>query len=181
MGLPNNIILIGFMGSGKTSTGKELGKLLEYNFWDMDQWIEEKNKKNISNIFTEKGEEYFRSQESEAVDWLKGKQRIIASTGGGSWVNQANREKLLKLGWCVWLKVSAEKALERIGMNLSQRPVLAQSKKPLIEINNILSFRNQFYSLAHTSVATDKKKPKEVALEILKILKEDQPFDLPSL
>src|ERR1019366_1329407 len=107
------------------------------------------------------GEQFFRSQESEAVDWLANKDRIIASTGGGAWLDPLNREKLLKLGWCVWLKVSAENSLERIGMNLPQRPVLAQSKNPLIEINNILLIRNPSYSLAHACITTDRKKPKE--------------------
>ena len=166
------------MGSGKTSTGKELAKLLKLNFWDMDQWIEEKNKKSISNIFTEKGEEFFRLEETEAIDWLKNKESLIISTGGGVWVNQENRKKLLKLGWCLWLKVSPEKVLERIGLNLSQRPVLAQSKNPLIEIKNILSIRNPIYSLAHASIATDGKMPKDIALEIINSLQKDHPFDL---
>ncbi len=169
------------MGSGKTSTGKELAKLLKYNFLDMDQWIEEKNKKSVSKIFSDNGEEFFRSQEKEAVDWLKNKEKTIVSTGGGSWLDQANREILLKLGWCIWLKVSAEKALERIGLNLSQRPVLVQSKNSLMEIKNILLIRTPLYSLAHASVPTDDKKPKEIALEIIKVLQEDHSFDLPSL
>ncbi len=181
MGFSNNIILIGFMGSGKTSTGKELAKLLKYNFWDMDQWIEEKNNKKVSEIFRERGEEYFRSQEREAVGWLKNKDHYIVSVGGGTWIDQENREKLLRLGRCIWLMVSPEKVLERIGSHLSQRPILAQAENPLREINNILSARIPFYSLAHLSFTTDEKKPKEIALEIVEALKEDNFFDLPTV
>ena|SRR5579872_1299830 len=181
MSLPNNIILIGFMGSGKTSTGKELSKLLGYNFWDMDQWIEGKIGKKVSKIFEENGEEYFRTQEAEAVNWLKNKKFLVISTGGGCWINQVNREKLKKIGWCVWLKISPEKALERIGTHLSQRPLLARSKKPLMEIKKIFSMRNPFYSLADVSFVTDDKRPKEIALEIIKALQEDHPIDLPPM
>jgi shikimate kinase len=181
MDFSNNIILIGFMGSGKTSTGKELAKLLKYNFWDMDQWIEGKNNKKVSEIFGEKGEGYFRSQEREAVDWLKNKDHYIVSVGGGTWIDQENREKLLRLGRCIWLIVSPEKVLERIGSHLSQRPILAQAKNPLREVNKILSTRTSFYSLAHLSFTTDEKKPKEIALEIVEVLKEDNFFDLPAV
>jgi shikimate kinase len=181
MSLPNNIILTGFMGAGKTSTGKELARILNYHFWDMDQWIEEKNGKNVSEIFSKNGEKYFRSQEMESINWLKEKVSYVVSTGGGSWINQENRDKLLKMGWCVWLKVSPEKVLERIGAHLSQRPILAKSKNPLNEINEILSTRNPIYALAHTSFNTNEKKPREIALEIFKAFKEDRPFDLRSL
>jgi shikimate kinase len=178
MNLPNNVILIGFMGAGKTSTGKELARLLGYNFWDMDEWIEEKNGKKVAKIFEEKGEEYFRSQEKNAVAWLKSKKQYIVSTGGGTWVSEENRNRLLKMGWCIWLKVSAENVLRRVGTQSSQRPVLAKSNNLLRKINEILSERNPLYSQAHASFDTNQKKPKEMALEIIKVLKEDNPFDL---
>jgi shikimate kinase len=181
MKLPPNIILVGFMGSGKTSTGKEIANLLNFSFLDTDNIIEEKNKKKVSDIFTEKGENYFRFQEKEVIDFLKNKKHSVISTGGGIWISEENRKILLKMGWCVWLKISAEKAFERIKSNLLQRPLISHTLNPMKKIEEMLSERIPLYSLAHISFETDKKSPREVALEIVKVLKEDKPFDLSEL
>src|SRR5690242_11260671 len=112
MNLPSNVILVGFMGAGKTSTGKELARLLDFEFLDMDQLIEEKNKMKIPEIFEKKGEGYFREQEKEIVEFLKSRRNCVVSTGGGVWMDRTNRENLMAIGFCVWLIVSAEKVLE---------------------------------------------------------------------
>lgn len=166
-----NVILIGFMGSGKTSTGKELAQLLRFGFWDIDQWIEERMSKKIHELFRDEGELYFREKEKEAIQWFKGKKRFVVSTGGGIWINENNRKLLLERGLCVWLKVSPRQALDRIAHNLSQRPLLASEIDPLKTINKLMEERKDFYSQAHTSINTDGKQPKEVALEIVKKLK----------
>src|SRR6185295_14740375 len=141
MNLPSNVILVGFMGSGKTSTGKELARLLGFDFLDMDQLIEEKNKMKIPEIFEKKGEGFFRTQEKETVEWLKSKRNCVVSTGGGVWTDQVNRENLMMIGFCVWLKVSAAKALERIGSNITQRPLLSESQDPLVAAEKMLKER----------------------------------------
>lgn len=179
MGLPPNIILVGFMGSGKTSTGKELANILGFQFLDMDQLIEEKTDKKIKTIFEEKGEPFFRNQEKEVIDQIRSKKHCIISTGGGAWINQENRELLLTLGWCVWLKVSAEKAWKRVSPHLLQRPLLTGHNASLKRLSDMLNTRDPLYSLAHHSFDTDEKNPKEAALEIFRVLKEEQPFDLP--
>lgn len=181
MTLPTNIILIGFMGSGKTVTGKELSKMLRFRFWDMDQWIEEKTGEKIHVLFEKKGEKFFREQENEAVEWLAGQKDYVASTGGGAWLSQANRERLLTLGWCVWLKVTPEEAWKRVGPNLRQRPLLSRSVDPLEEIRSLLSRREPSYALAQAHFDTTGKSPAEVALEIFESLKKSRPFDLPQL
>ncbi len=165
-----NVILIGFMGSGKTSTGKELAPLLQYGFWDIDQWIEEKMKKKIHELFHDEGELFFREKEKEAIHWFDGKKKYVISTGGGIWINEENRKQLLDKGLCVWLKVSPQQALNRIVHSLSQRPLLAREPDPLKVIEKMMEERNVFYSQAHISINTDGKQPKEVALEIQKIL-----------
>jgi shikimate kinase len=181
MGLPANIILIGFMGSGKTSTGKELSHILGFQFLDMDQLIEEKSDKKIKTIFEENGEVFFRNLEKEVIGQLRSKKNFVISSGGGAWIDQENREVLLQLGWCVWLKVSAEKAWKRVSPHSLQRPLLAGQNVSLKKLEEMLNTRNPVYSLAHRSFDTDEKSPKEIALEILKILKEEQPFDLSAL
>jgi shikimate kinase len=169
--IPTNVVLVGFMGSGKTTTGKELSKLLDYHFFDMDEWIEEKNGMKTWKIFSEKGEDYFRSQESEAILGLMAKTGYVISAGGGVWLKDANRKILTGLGMCIWLKVSPQEAWERISSNLEQRPLLNTSKDPFGQLENILEKRSPVYSLAPLSVDTKGKKPKDVALEIFGLLK----------
>lgn len=178
MSLPPNIILLGFMGSGKTTSGKELSKLTGFTFVDTDNWIEEKSKKKVAKIFAEEGELFFRRQEKEAVEWLEEGKHHIVSTGGGIWMDKENREKLLGIGWCVWLKVTALTALKRVENNLSQRPLLAQARDPQRTIEELLAAREPFYSLAHAFFETDGKTPGEVALEIFQYIKREPPFDL---
>jgi shikimate kinase len=172
-----NIILVGFMGSGKTSTGKEISKILGLRFWDMDKWIEKKNKEKIIKIFQKKGESFFRQQERKAVLWLSRQKNYVVSTGGGTWLQKKNREKLLESGWCVWLKVSAGDVWKRVGAHLEKRPLLSRSKDPKQKIRSLLSERNPHYALAHASVDTTEKNPRQVAVEVVKVFKKMKPFD----
>jgi shikimate kinase len=169
----SNIILLGFMGSGKSSTGRELATILNYEFVDMDQWIEMKNGKSISEIFSTMGEVYFRQEEKGAIEVIKQKRNQVISTGGGVWINDSNRIILLNSGWCVWLKVSAKQALKRVESNLSQRPLLASSRDPFAKIESLLKARNPIYSLSHSTIETDEKTPMEVALEIVELFKKN--------
>lgn len=171
---PPVIILTGFMGAGKTSTGKDLAKLLHFDFLDTDHWIEEKNKKSITRIFKENGDNFFRLEEKKVIGWIRNHDKSVISIGGGLWMDEENRNQLLSLGWCVWLKVSAETAWKRVKMNLEQRPLLAQAKDPLAEIKEMMEKRNPIYQLAHSSFSTDDKDSKQVASEIFKILNEIQ-------
>lgn len=181
MPLPPNIILIGFMGSGKTETGKIVSKILGFRFWDMDQWIEKKNDEKIPDIFQKRGELFFRRQENKAVLWLSDKKKYVASTGGGAWLPEVNRKKLLQTGCCVWLKVSPEEIWRRVGKHLQQRPLLSKSKNPRQAIKTLVEERNPYYSLAHACIETTGKPPQQVALEIVKVFKKYRPFDLPKL
>jgi shikimate kinase len=178
MKFPSVIILIGFMGAGKTSTGKDLAKLLSFDFFDTDHWIEEKNKKNITQIFKENGENFFRLEEKKVICWIRNQVKSVISVGGGLWMDEENRDQLLSLGWCVWLKVSPEMAWKRVKIHLEQRPLLAQAKDPLAEIKSMMKKRDPIYQLAHSCFLTDDKDSKQVANEILKLLKRDSIIDL---
>jgi shikimate kinase len=173
-----NIILIGFMGSGKTSIGRIISKLLGMHFWDMDEWVEKKNKEKISLIFKKKGERFFRKEEAEAVSWLRHQQKFVASTGGGAWLQRTNRKRLLKSGWCIWLKVSPEDVWKRISSCINQRPILSDAKNPKQKIKALLRIRNPKYAMAHISFDTTGKTPKKVALEIVRVFKNKKPFSL---
>ncbi|HTA76689.1 MAG TPA: shikimate kinase [bacterium] len=178
MKFPPVIVLVGFMGSGKTSTGKELAKALHFDFLDTDHWIEEKNKKTIAQIFEQDGEAFFRSEEKKALDWIRGQQKIVVSTGGGLWINEENRARLLSLGWCVWLRVSAHMAWKRVEPNAGQRPLLEKMVNPLDDLGRMIEKRNPIYELAHSSFYTDGKNAKQVSSEIVEVLKTDHLMDL---
>ncbi len=181
MKLSPNIILLGFMGSGKTTTGRELAQLIHFHYWDMDHWIEEKNNKSVSEIFETMGERYFRNEELKALDWARLRNYHVLSLGGGAWLNPNMREAFLKLGWCVWLKVSPEQSYKRVESHLFKRPLLAKEENPKEYMRRLLQQREALYALAHESIDTDQKTPKEVAMELLKSFSKVKPFDLPSL
>ncbi|MBR6307031.1 MAG: shikimate kinase [Lachnospiraceae bacterium] len=111
----NNIILIGFMGSGKTTIGKILANDLSLEYFDIDEFIEENTKMSIPEIFKKAGESWFRDQESFALSCLTdGSNRLIA-TGGGIVEREDNLEVLKNGGTVVYLKASPDKLWTRAG------------------------------------------------------------------
>jgi shikimate kinase len=181
MGLSPNVILVGFMGSGKTSTGLALAGRLGFRFVDMDGIIEEREGMTVSGVFHSRGEPYFREKERALVEEVARGSRQVVATGGGAWMNETNRQCLMKNGWCVWLKVSSQQAWERIRKNIEDRPLLASSDNPLKTIGELLGAREPSYASTHDRVETDGLTPEAVAELILIRLREVRPFDLPEL
>jgi len=153
---PKNIILIGFMGSGKSSIGRELEHVLGYPVIDTDALIVKRAGKPIRRIFEEDGEEAFRDIESvvlRELDALKPSRRIIA-TGGGVVVRPENREVLRQLGFVVWLVVSVEEIIKRSGKN-RDRPLLNNDDQQGT-ISHLLDERIEPYrQTAHQELETD--------------------------
>lgn len=162
----DNIILIGFMGSGKTSVGKQLAKKLKYTFCDTDQIIEKECKMSISNIFATEGEEYFRKLETYTIESLIGKlEASVLSVGGGLPMSEGNPELLRRLGYVVYLKASKETILKRLSGDTT-RPLLAGSNASE-KVDNLLKVRAPIYeAAAHIQVVTDDKMPEEIIKEI---------------
>lgn len=179
--LPANVVLVGFMGSGKTSTGRCLARSLGYRFADMDAILEEREGMPVVEVFRRKGETYFRGKESDLVSELAAGDRQVIATGGGAWMDEANRARLLRAGWCVWMKVSADQAWERVRPNLEERPLLAASADPLATLRRMLAAREPAYALAPAAVDTDGASPETVADRLLERMNKDLPFDLPPL
>lgn len=148
-----NIVLIGFMGSGKTVVGRLVADKLGYKFIDTDKIIEERIGKTISDIFNDEGERYFREIESNIVKELSELSGHVISTGGGIVVNQDNLTCLKSGGFTVWLKAAPESIYRRV-VSESHRPLL-NVKDPLNEIKRLLSHRERLYSEADISVETD--------------------------
>jgi shikimate kinase len=129
--LDKNIVLIGMPGCGKTTVGKLLAEKLETEFVDVDEFIEKKVGKTISEIF-ENGEEYFRRLEEQAVSELSVKKSIVISTGGGVIKNYSNIELLHKNGVIIFIDRAIEKIDEAI--EIGNRPLLKSSSSNLKQL-----------------------------------------------
>ena len=140
-----NIVLIGFMGSGKTTLGLKLSYLLRMPVEDTDKMIERQEGRSISEIFADDGEAYFRELETEVLRKCGSrKYEYILSVGGGTPVNPVNRPLLHQCGTVVYLRVSPEVVYERL-KNDTTRPLL-QCEDPLGRIRELLAVRDKIYT-----------------------------------
>lgn len=165
---PKNIVLIGFMGCGKSTVGRSLHQRLGYELTDMDHQIEQAMGKKISEIFKEEGEKAFRDFETlQLVEIAKDTdRRHIVSTGGGVIVRKDNRALLRQLGYVVWLDAPFETILERTSRN-QDRPLLNQGNAAA-KVASLLTEREPWYrDTAHLKVDTAGLDSDEIATGIL--------------
>ena len=167
-----NIVLVGFMGTGKTSTGKVLAQRLGKAFIDMDSRIEEEQGTTIPEIFETKGEAHFRQLEKELVKKISQRANAVVSTGGGTIKDPENVELLKKSGLIVCLTASPEVILERTERK-GERPVLdgADEGDRLAAVKKLLAEREQFYRQADYFIDTGELSPLQVAERIVHTLK----------
>jgi shikimate kinase len=170
---PSNIVLIGFMGSGKTTVGKELAGLLNFQFLDTDSRIEARLGRKIPWIFKHKGEKFFREQEKKVIAEACHLKGYVVSAGGGAWMDEINRKRLQDMGLCIWLKVSLADSWKRLKGNLKKRPILSNSNDPKSVMKNLWTGRRRLYSLAHVSIDTGDRPPRDVALRIQEMISGD--------
>ncbi|MGO9379336.1 MAG: shikimate kinase [Dissulfurispiraceae bacterium] len=165
MGMVKNIVLTGFMGTGKTEVGRVLAQRLGYVLIDVDEEIEKEQKIKIADIFSRYGELSFRDIESIMIKKLAQLNRVVISTGGGAVLRQENIDCLRAKGIIVYLTASAETIFDRTkGSN--DRPLLLVDD-PLGKIKELLAFRQPFYQKSDVAVDTEGKTPVEVAEEII--------------
>jgi shikimate kinase len=168
------IVLIGYMGSGKSTVGKLLADRLNLNFIDLDNYIEGKLKTKIAGIFKEKGEIYFRKKEHQYImEILEKKQDLVIATGGGTPCYSGNMQAMLeKSNRVVYLMVSVSELSERLFKEKHQRPLIAHlSKHELPEfIGKHLLERSLFYSSANHTVICEKKSLQQIVREIEDLL-----------
>jgi shikimate kinase len=160
-----NLALIGFMGTGKSSVGRALADQLNFQFVDTDELIETRAGKTITQIFAENGEASFRDLEKCVVTDLKDQQKIVISTGGGLATNPENLESLKVHSLVVCLWASPEGIWERV-RNQTHRPLL-QTPDPLAKIRDLLTKREPFYKQADVLVNTERRSIKEVVQHVL--------------
>lgn len=152
------IFLIGFMGSGKTHWGLQLSKKLDLPFFDLDSVIVKKEGATVADIFSEKGEEYFRTREMETLEAITTEQeRFILSCGGGTPCFFNNIEFMKKHGKVVWLNTSVDVLLQRLGKDRSSRPLLAGVSDEELRRHIIrkLSERRMYYQQADVAVSEE--------------------------
>lgn len=162
------IILVGFMGSGKTVVGKKLSEKLKLKFVDMDEEIERESNSSIESIFEKKGEEHFREKESKLLKALLSKENIVISTGGGIIKEKKNHELLKKEKYVIFLDANEQTIINNVSYDLSKRPLLKNSSNLYETINNLLSQRYKKYNdIANIKVNVNNKNVDEVVSQIL--------------
>ena len=139
-----NIYLIGLMGAGKTTIGRQLARSLKMPFYDSDKAIEEHTGVDIPTIFEFEGEQGFRQRERKMIRQLTELKGIVLATGGGVILSEQNRELLKNNGYVVYLQCSVERILERTRRD-TQRPLL-NTENPRKRIEQLLNEREGLYS-----------------------------------
>ncbi len=159
------IFLVGFMGAGKTTVGRVLARRLKYDLFDLDQLIEARAGKTISEIFAERGEPEFRRLEREAIRSYSELKHAVIALGGGAYVSEENRRVLRAAGKTVWLDCPLEVCLRRIGADKT-RPLAGDPD----QMAELLEARRAAYAKADYVLTTAELTAEEIAVEIINML-----------
>lgn len=160
----SNIVLCGFMGCGKTTVGKQLAKITNMEYIDLDQYIEQQQSTTISNIFAQHGEEYFRDLEHNAAKELSQKQGYIIAAGGGTLLYKRNVQALKQSGTVVLLNVPLNTIKHRLRYD-KKRPLLQRPDKDKV-MEEMYNSRLPLYKQASDVVINANKSPLATAEEI---------------
>jgi shikimate kinase len=163
---PQRIILIGFMGSGKTTVGRILAARLGWDFADTDEMVEASTGATVPRVFEDFGERAFREKEAEALASLGQRTRLVVATGGGAPAQPRNSQFFSGSVSIFHLRVSLQAVRERTKGNPG-RPLLALSESAL---RSLYESRQPVYNDMGSMVETEGRKPEDVADEILRLL-----------
>ena len=162
----DSIILIGPMGSGKTSTGRILAKEMDFDFFDTDEEVVERTGVSIAYIFDVEGETGFRHREHQALMKFLDNDNVVIATGGGIITNDESRAIIQSHKRVVYLKTSIEKQIERATVS-EKRPLLIDTD-PASKLQELMLTREPLYEeISDIKIDTDDRKPSEIALEII--------------
>ena len=163
-----NIILTGFMATGKTTVGKQLAEQLGYAFVDTDDVIVERTGQTVAEIFDEKGESEFRRLESEIAQELGEKEALVISTGGRLMLDPANAAALGRRGRVFCLVATPEEILDRISKDKHVKRPLLEAPDPMDRIVELMQQREEGYGQFRQMV-TSGKTPDEITRELIGI------------
>ena len=150
------------MGAGKTTVGPLLAGRLQTQFYDLDQLIEETEKSTIRQIFETKGEIFFRQKETELLLPLTRLRNAVIALGGGTFVQETNRELIRSTGISIWINVPLDRIQKRIQNPLS-RPLFRTPQ----EMEALFRQRSAIYALADMEVSVGEEPAEEIAEKIL--------------
>lgn len=165
-----NIVLLGFMGAGKSTVAAKLVKCGNYHLLDLDAEIERRSGLKIQEIFCQRGENAFRDLESSALAELLGQQGLVVATGGGILGRPENRDLIRSIGRTVYLRTTFAALQRRLKLS-SERP-LVKDQPDWNALEALLLSRTPFYETADLIVDTNSKNPEEIAMEIMQRLAE---------
>jgi shikimate kinase len=163
----SRVYLIGFMGAGKTTIGRHLARKLGWQFIDLDREIEQREHRQIADIFRDSGEPHFRRLEQQYLKEISSLDRAVIALGGGTYIDPRNRTLADNTGLTVWLKVSFAKVADRVKMD-GTRPKFDDRD----EAERLYRNREPHYALAKVHVSTDEATPESVADEIIGVVKQ---------
>jgi shikimate kinase len=143
----DKLYLVGFMGAGKTSVGRALGRRMGWRFDDIDHQIEAREHQRVAEIFARQGESYFRSVERAVLLDLLPQRHAVVATGGGTFVDPENRATMLSDGAVAWLDVPLERVIERVPAD-GRRPLAADR----VQMEQLYARRRAAYSQAHVRI-----------------------------
>tara|TARA_A100000164_G_scaffold376860_1_gene414786 strand:- start:155 stop:667 length:513 start_codon:yes stop_codon:yes gene_type:complete len=161
-----NLVLVGMMGSGKSTIGYLLSKKLKLKFLDIDNLIEKEMNMTIKEIFQEKGEKYFRNLEEKiTIKYLNLKNSVI-SLGGGAFNNQIIRNEVIKNNFSFWLNCSNSVLISRIKKN-TKRPIA--NKLNIVKFEELMNKRSKIYSKADFKINCSKLSKNEIITKIIEL------------
>lgn len=159
------VVLVGLMGSGKSTVGRRLANLLEVDFIDADEAIEQAAQMSVAEIFSEFGEAYFRDGERRVIARLIDEHHGVIATGGGAFVNPDTRSLILERGIAVWIDCDLDTLVERTARR-NTRPLLKDGN-PRETLARLRDERAPFYGEAHIRVTSQEGPLHETVLEII--------------
>ncbi len=168
--MEKNIVLIGFMGTGKSTIGMKLAERLKMQFIDMDREIEKLTGMSIQVLFKKHGEIRFRSEESLMSKKLGARNNLVIATGGGVVLNPENMEILRKSGILVCLDAHPEVIMARVNRKKGSRPLLKKNLG-IEDIEKMIEEREEYYSQADFRVDTSNKEMDKIVQEIIQTLR----------
>ena len=164
--LEKNLVLTGMMGVGKSTVGRNLAEKLSYDFVDIDEVIEAREKASINNIFKIKGESYFRKIETKITLEKLNKSKVVISLGGGAFLNKFIRNRVKSSCISFWLDISLNKLISRLNKS-KKRPLLMKNLNQTI--NKIYLKRKKTYNEADYKIVCGSLKTYEIVNKISKI------------
>ena len=171
--MQNNIILVGLMGAGKSTIGRQLARRLNLTFYDSDKVVEERTGVSIPTIFAVEGEAGFREREEQVIAELTALPNTLIATGGGSVLRESNREHIKAGGTVIYLRASAEQLFQRIRHDKT-RPLM-QTANPMQTLRDLIKAREPLYmEVADLIMPTGKQKVNVILRDIHAKLKQLQ-------